>query len=87
MAERRTEPDGRQHVPTGYPAAVAGKRRSRAGRWVERLALGTIMGAVAFVVERRLIKALGRRGDETTAPETSEELTTAPKQVDKQPQR
>jgi hypothetical protein len=49
------------------------------------------MGAVAFVVERRLLKALHRRGDETAAPAThpggDAELTTAPKQVDQQPQR
>jgi len=60
---------------------------------VERVALGTIMGAVAFVVERRLSKALRRRDDETAGPAndpgggSDAELTTAPEQVDQQPQR
>jgi hypothetical protein len=58
---------------------------------MERAALGAIMRAVAFVVERRLLKALHGRGDETAAPATDlggdAELTTAPKQVDQQPQR
>jgi hypothetical protein len=49
------------------------------------------MGAVAFVVERRLVKALHRKGDETPSPATDlggdAELTTAPNQIDQQPQR
>ena len=49
------------------------------------------MGAVAFVVERRLVKALHRKGEETASPATDlggdAELTTAPNQIDQQPQR
>jgi flagellar biosynthesis/type III secretory pathway M-ring protein FliF/YscJ len=30
-------------------------------RWIERLALGAVMGAVAFIAERRLVKAIRRR--------------------------
>jgi hypothetical protein len=54
------------------------------GRWFERIALGAIMGAVAFVAERRLMKAMRRRGEEpkTTAGETVELSTAAPEQVD-----
>jgi hypothetical protein len=55
---------------------------------MERVALGTVIGAVAFVVERRLLKALRRRGDDTSTPtDPGGELTTAPEQVDQQPQR
>ncbi|HEX2025509.1 MAG TPA: hypothetical protein VHH92_03845, partial [Actinomycetota bacterium] len=66
-----------------YPAAVARRRRSRLARWFERVALGAIMGGVAFVVERRLMKAIRRRGTEGAPPGGGEaELTTAPEQVD-----
>jgi hypothetical protein len=52
-------------------------------RWVERVALGAIMGMVAFVVERRLAKVLRRRGeDERGAAEDDVELTVAPEQVE-----
>jgi hypothetical protein len=61
---------------------MAGRRRFRT--WVERVALGAIMGAVAFVVERRLLKLLGRRG-EAGAPSSSSggraELSAAPEDV------
>jgi hypothetical protein len=33
-------------------------------RWLERIALGTVMGAVAFVAERRLLKVIRRRDGE-----------------------
>ena len=54
------------------------------GRWFERIALGAIMGAVAFVAERRLMKAMRRRGEEPrgTPGETVELSTAAPEQVD-----
>ena len=48
---------------------MAKRRRTRRGRWLERLALGTIMSVVAFVVERRLMRTLRRRGEEPAAPE------------------
>jgi hypothetical protein len=34
------------------------------GRWVERVALGAVMGAVAFVAERRLLKVIRRRNQQ-----------------------
>jgi hypothetical protein len=51
-------------------------------RWFERVALSAIMGVVAFVVERRLSKALRRRGEEGAASEEDVQLTVAPEQVD-----
>jgi hypothetical protein len=70
-------------VSTGYPSAVAGRRRSRLGLWFERLALGAIMGGVALVVERRLQKAIRRRGDQREGNRGRDaELATAPEQVD-----
>jgi hypothetical protein len=53
------------------------------GKWFERVALGAIMGAVAFVAERRLMKALRKRGEEPrTARRTVELLPARPEQVD-----
>lgn len=70
-------------VSTGYPSAVARRRRSRLGLWFERVALGAIMGGVALVVERRLVKAIRRRGDQREANRGRDaELATAPEQVD-----
>jgi hypothetical protein len=72
-----------------YPAPVRGRRRSRAGRWFERVALGAIMGAVALVVERRLMKALNRKGEASDATMKAGELELAPtpEQVDQQTDR
>ena len=39
-------------------------RRRRVTTWLERAALGAIMTVVAVVVERRLVRALRRRGEE-----------------------
>lgn len=63
---------------------MGARRRSRVGRWFERIALGAIMGAVALVAERRLMKAMRRRGEEPrgTSRETVELSTAAPEQVD-----
>jgi hypothetical protein len=74
--------------PKIYPAAVSG-RRSRVGRWFERVALGAIMGAVAFVVERRLMKTLNRKGEASDATLKAGELELAPtpEQVDQQTDR
>lgn len=36
-------------------------RIGRTARWIERLVLGTIMVLAARVVERRLLRAVGRR--------------------------
>ena len=40
------------------------RRRSRAAVWLERVSLGALMSVVAFVVERRLLKVIRRRGEE-----------------------
>jgi hypothetical protein len=53
------------------------------------VALGAIMGAVAFVVERRLMKALNRKGEASDATMKAGELELAPtpEQVDQQTDR
>jgi hypothetical protein len=73
------------------------KPQGRLGRWFERVALGAVMGAVAFVVERRLLKLIRRRGREEAGPEGDRrparragrgvQLTLSPEQVDDQPTR
>jgi len=62
------------------------KPQGKLGRWFERVALGTIMGAVAWLVERRMMKVLKRRGDEPEAPGGSPraELSTTTEQVEDQ---
>jgi hypothetical protein len=60
-----------------------GERSGRVSTWVERAALGAIMTVVAVVVERRLLKALRRRGEEPRRATTSDaELSAAPQDVD-----
>jgi hypothetical protein len=62
-----------------------GERGRRAVVWVERAALGAIMTVVAVVVERRLLKALHRRGQEPqpSPPGSSDAvLTAAPQDVE-----
>jgi hypothetical protein len=46
--------------------------RSRAFRWFERVVLSAGMSAVAFVVERRILKAL-KQGTVKPAPRTAAE--------------
>ena len=60
------------------------KPQARISRWFERVALGAIMGLVAFVVERRLAKALRRRGEGTSedADQLEAELSAAPQDID-----
>ena len=41
-----------------------GRKRSKAAVWLERVSLGALMSVVAFVVERRLLKVIRRRGEE-----------------------
>jgi hypothetical protein len=36
------------------------KRQTRAFRWFERAALGAVMGGIAFVLERRLLRSRGK---------------------------
>jgi len=42
------------------PDVAKRKRHSRAFRWFERVALGAVMGGIAFVLERRLLRSRGR---------------------------
>ena len=52
------------------------------------MALGTIMGAVAWLVERRMTKVLKRRDEEPQAGrDPGVELSTASEQVHQQPDR
>ncbi len=62
---------------------MAGRRR-RITTWMERATLGAIMGVVAFVVERRLRKAIRRRGEASPprTPTADAELSAAPENVD-----
>jgi hypothetical protein len=63
-------------------------------RWLERIALGAVMGAVAFVAERRLLKVIRRR-DQEPEPERRREragrndakLALPAQEVDHQPAR
>jgi hypothetical protein len=59
--------------------------RRRVVTWLERAALGAIMTVVAVVVERRLLKAIRRRGEEplgVPAVPSDAVLTAAPEEVD-----
>jgi hypothetical protein len=44
------------------------KPQGRFSKWFERIALGTIMSIVAFVVERRLLKVIRERGEKGEEP-------------------
>lgn len=63
-------------------------------RTLERVALGAIMSVVAFVVERRLMKVIRKRGEDgAETPESGRRppgrndvtLTATPQQVDQEP--
>lgn len=55
------------------------------GRWFERVALGALMGGVAWLVERRMMKVLKRRGEEPPAGRRPRvELSAATEQVEQQ---
>jgi hypothetical protein len=43
-------------------------RRRRVARWFERAVLGSVMSVIAFVIERRVLKAIRTKG-ETPAPQ------------------
>lgn len=61
-----------------------GRRSTRVTTWVERAALGAIMTVVAVVAERRLLKALRRRGEVPRADvvrSNDAELSAAPQDV------
>ena len=42
-------------------------RRGRVARWFERALLGSVMSVIAFVIERRVLKAI--REKDASAPE------------------
>ena len=46
-------------------------RRRRFARWFERTVLGAVMSVIAFVIERRVLKAL-RSKDSLEPPQTGE---------------
>ena len=48
------------------------KPQGRFSKWFERVALGTIMTVVAFVVERRLLKVIRERGAKDGSVEEGE---------------
>lgn len=57
--------------------------RRRFGRTFERVALGAVMGAIAFVLERRLLKAVRGRGDTSSTRDRGDvDLAVSPKDVD-----
>ena len=43
-------------------------RRRRLARWFERAVLGALMSVIAFVIERRVLKAIRQKGEEPAAP-------------------
>jgi len=52
------------------------KRRRRVARWFERAILGTVMSVIAFVIERRVLKAIREKGTEPAPPVHKGELST-----------
>ena len=38
-------------------------RRRRFARWFERAVLGAVMSVIAFVIERRVLKAIREKGE------------------------
>jgi flagellar biosynthesis/type III secretory pathway M-ring protein FliF/YscJ len=50
-------------------------RRRRFARWFERVVLGAVMSVIAFVIERRVLKAIRAKGEEPATPERKGELT------------
>lgn len=43
-------------------------RRRRFARWFERAVLGAVMSVIAFVIERRVLKAIREKGQEPQKP-------------------
>lgn len=61
------------------------RRRTKIARAAERIALGAVMGAVAFVLERRLLRAIRGRGESPHHRDRSDvDLSVASKDVDDQ---
>jgi hypothetical protein len=68
---------------------MASRAKSRRVRKVlERVVLGGVMSAAAFVIERRLLKAVRAKGErDHLRDQAAGGLTAAPKEVDQQPER
>jgi hypothetical protein len=47
-------------------------RRRRVARWFERAILGSVMSVIAFVIERRVLKAIRAKGQAPEPPRTGE---------------
>lgn len=82
---KNLSPRGRAYYARRYPPA---RKRRRVLRVVERFVLGAGMAAVAFVLERRLIKAIKEGGfkkkELPQAEPAGASLLTAPEQVHEQ---
>jgi hypothetical protein len=72
--------------PGGYHRPVGRAKPSRrpVRRFLERFLLGALMSVVAFVVERRLLKAVRKRGETRATADREGGLAAAPHQVDHQ---
>jgi len=51
-------------------------RRRRVARWFERALLGSVMSVIAFVIERRVLKAIRQKGEPEPQPRSGELATT-----------
>jgi hypothetical protein len=67
--------------------ACIGKRR-RVRRLIERVVLGAVMSAAAFVIERRLLKAVRARGErDRRGNRGTGGLAASPEEVEQEPER
>jgi hypothetical protein len=63
-------------------------KQRRVRRVLERVVLGGVMSAAAFVIERRLLKAVRAKGErDHLRDQAAGGLTAAPKEVEQQPER
>lgn len=78
----------RYHPSVGKPgrSGRTGRARSkrRVRRFLERFVLGGIMSAVAFVVERQLLKAIRKKGETQAARDREGGLAATPHEIDHQ---
>ena len=51
-------------------------RRRRFARWFSRAILGAVMSVIAFVIERRVLKAIRQKGEPEPQPQSGELATT-----------
>ena len=51
--------------------------RRRVARWFERALLGTVMSVIAFIIERRVLKAIRGAGGEPLRPAHEGEFAPA----------